>query len=595
MKQALEKGTRVGRQGLAHTERYRRKVAPNGAAVGMMISKATLALQRLKVKLRGALCLAYLDVDMKNAHPVCLVSVFGNDIPTMADYVKRRATWIAAVKGLHPKRSTSEIKDLFRAAVNRHDPRQMYTRWCWHLREEPHGSNNEWVKRCATMGQELLALRSRVSKWWPQWDPTKKDTTNFANLMATLTQDAVMITVKVLETHGWSVDAIVADGVHVQRQHAKYPNIEAIAEEVRQITGWSEFGLSVKPFQVDEGMPVGEVSVDTTAPCCTRCTAAEQGIPPQSRGAWQRTQWVAPACAVAGCSELRKPGYRRCVAHFGGSDARAADGQGGLVLPGTTGDSAGAERLTVSTTWLQQRWQLWKRLGQDPQGKTADEFMRATAAALQQLGGRVAGSKLGAVRIHPWIENWICEVLAVAVQRCTTFVAYNPVFSRATTAGKGAGGRWARVLNDSVSEEQDDAADWRATSSYLAVDLDTAEGARRAAWVAKCMTEGHGAAVQSRTPGYAVMLMVAGDFTAARAGVDIPKLVADRAGMELLMTIPGGRIPVGSVGAAYTHSKGGVMSRAWGSCEPRESRLVICRCAADVRAEQATTDVAAGA
>ena len=125
-----QSGHKKGDEVVRHVERYRRKMAANGGVVGMMISAAGLALQRIKVTLRGALCLGDLDVDMVNAHPAGLASVFGDKVPTLVEYVRNRKTWLEALEEMHPDTSRATRKDLFRAAINRRRPEDMYHRWC---------------------------------------------------------------------------------------------------------------------------------------------------------------------------------------------------------------------------------------------------------------------------------------------------------------------------------------------------------------------------------------------------------------------------------------------------------------------------------
>ena len=62
------------------------------------------------------------------------------------------------------------------------------------------------------MGEQLEELRKWAAENWPRWDANAEPWTNFSNLMSTLTHDAVMIMIKVLEKHGWEVVAVVADG-----------------------------------------------------------------------------------------------------------------------------------------------------------------------------------------------------------------------------------------------------------------------------------------------------------------------------------------------------------------------------------------------
>ena len=101
-----------------HREVYRRRRASRGGLCAYMISTAKLALQRVRVSIRGCLCVLYDDVDMKDAHPVCVVSFFPSRTPLLTIYVENRQEWLEAVRQLHrPRRWTTERNSLEQPSI----------------------------------------------------------------------------------------------------------------------------------------------------------------------------------------------------------------------------------------------------------------------------------------------------------------------------------------------------------------------------------------------------------------------------------------------------------------------------------------------
>jgi hypothetical protein len=130
------------------------------------------------------------------------------------------------------------------------------------------------------MGTELETLREWAKLHWEHWDHSKRDVTNFAAIMTCLTHEIVMITIKVLERHGWTVDVIISDGVHIALQPGRWPNLPAVVAEVRAISGWPHFDLAWKPFRTHPSFPEAAAATgpDPGLPCCAICTAATEGL-----------------------------------------------------------------------------------------------------------------------------------------------------------------------------------------------------------------------------------------------------------------------------------------------------------------------------
>ena len=267
-----------------HEEYYRKVAARTGEPIGNMTSAHSFAVQRLPVGIRGALCGPYhLDVDMKNAHPVALTSRFGEHVPTFVDYVRNRGQWIQRLGELHPdsRITLSDKKDLFRAAANRRQPEDMYINWCksHQLKPKP---NSDLAKDLRRMGEEIAGLRNKLRTEWRNWDGEARDVTNLSHLMSTLTHDALMVTIKVMEKHGWKVEAAVFDGVHVARQPGRWPNLREIEREVRHITGWKYFEVTCKTFTEHTDLPRHSPPTDVNQPCCDACE--------RKKRAWESTK-----------------------------------------------------------------------------------------------------------------------------------------------------------------------------------------------------------------------------------------------------------------------------------------------------------------
>ena len=267
-----------------HEEYYRKVAARTGEPIGNMTSAHSFAVQRLPVGIRGALCGPYhLDVDMKNAHPVALTSRFGEHVPTFVDYVRNRGQWIQRLGELHPdsRITLSDKKDLFRAAANRRQPEDMYINWCKSHQLKPKPSS-DLAKDLRRMGEEIAGLRNKLKAEWRNWDGEARDVTNLSHLMSTLTHDALMVTIKVMEKHGWKVEAAVFDGVHVARQPGRWPNLREIEREVRHITGWKYFEVTCKTFTEHTDLPRHSPPTDVNQPCCDACE--------RKKRAWENTK-----------------------------------------------------------------------------------------------------------------------------------------------------------------------------------------------------------------------------------------------------------------------------------------------------------------
>ena len=131
------------------------------------------------------------DMTCSRFRPVGLavIGAFPGRTPLFLDYVEHRSAWLEEVRQLHPETSLGQRKDLFRAAVNRHKPVNMYGAWCFGLGQEPqHGS--PLARKLRKMGGQLEELREWTAENWPRWDANEEPWTNFSNLVSTLTHDA---------------------------------------------------------------------------------------------------------------------------------------------------------------------------------------------------------------------------------------------------------------------------------------------------------------------------------------------------------------------------------------------------------------------
>ena len=295
-------------------ESYHRKLGPQGWPCGNMYAdRGIWALQRMPAAIRAALCVYYIDVDMKNAHPMIVASVFGHMVPTLVDYVNCREPWLTKLQEMHEGTTRDERKNLFRAAINRHDPRKMYINWCKDLGIDAK-KKHPLARKMWQMGKELCALRDSREGKWAHYDPKKTPTANFANLMATYTHDTLMILVRVLQSQGFEVHAAIFDGVHVRVVPGRWPDIEAVTKQVQEATGWPLFGVAWKPFAPPEGMPVKPY----TEAECRAAQGREQrggaGFGGQARegdGGWN-------VARCEHCPKMARPGCAECVECGGG-------------------------------------------------------------------------------------------------------------------------------------------------------------------------------------------------------------------------------------------------------------------------------------
>ena len=555
--------------------------------MGYMWSNMPFKIQGAPKAIRGALIGDnQMDMDMQNAHPGVVIDAFPGRTPLFQNYVERRSEWLEEVRRLHPQTSLSQRKDLFRAAINRHEPVNMYGAWCFELGQAPqHGS--PLARKLRKMGEQLEELRKWAAENWPRWDADAEPWTNFSNLMSTLTHDAVMIMIKVLEKHGWEVVAVVADGVHVVRQSGRWPNVSAVVEEVREITGWTHFNLGIKPFTVHVGLhqqPPDDSDVDAR-PCCGWCS--ERDAASASAGGagemvdaprWRDSAWVARGCARPGCAGPAVPGQRRC---------RQC---GEALLPAQEAvevEEDGVEPIFigVSTVLLAEMWEVWQR-GAAGEGvlSSFSAFVTATKAELHRLSRRAEPSNMavisatGEVAVHRLLENWVCRTFNLSVRRFTTIPALmgGTTMLRWATTFDAVDGGWADRMaqlpgGNPVRKEAWDETDWRSTRSFVALDIDVAHAMKAVLFIREAMMSDR----QDGRPawhGVVLALLVAEDFAAN----ETKAALVTKPGMAqttVLMKIPPHRLPLRPVGGGYSR-RGAPYSRTAGACCGRHVWLV---------------------
>ena len=134
---------------------------------------------------------------------------------------------------------------------------------------------------------------------------------------------------------------------------------------------------------------------------------------------------------------------------------------------------------------------------------------------------------------------------------------------------RGAGAAWAGVMGERIAQEQYDWEEWRATRSYVALDLDSKQGMERAKRIRAAMVRTPDSiAGPKRADGMVVAVLAASSFTASEEAAALVKNAI------VVMKVPGRRLPVVSVHAPYDDD-GGVHSRSWGQCTSQEVWVVI--------------------
>ena len=240
---------------------YRKTLLPNSDQPFGRANAIGLSSQQMPRKLRALLFGNYYkDIDMINAHPTILVSLYPKFTTELAKYVKDRKAWLQEVMDIHNV-SRDEAKTLFLTPLNSKDPMKFYKNWCRVQLDNDNTIIRARLpmdpllrKKFSKLSKEIVGLRRYVLEKHPEFvfyskkNSTKEEHagTFFNKFLTTEESKAIQVVKNELQRQGCQVDSIIHDGCHkLDREEC---DIESINAELKK--QWPLLEVKMKDFEM---------------------------------------------------------------------------------------------------------------------------------------------------------------------------------------------------------------------------------------------------------------------------------------------------------------------------------------------------------
>lgn len=255
---------------------YRRAKLPQGEREGELFGRASavgissrVSSQTMPRKIRALVVGSiHYDVDMVNAHPVLLCSMFPKLTPLLKEYVEFRADWLKEVMDTHGV-ERNDAKVLFLKPLNCANPLTFYWSWCQEQRDND-GSlirkelcqDKRLKRKYRALAKEIIQVRKHVLKIHPEYvfksvkvserakkkNKVEHEGTYFNKWLCNEEQKAIQIVVKELKKQGLVVDAVIHDGCHIVKENGRTADVATINAALQKT--WPLLTVKVKPFDM---------------------------------------------------------------------------------------------------------------------------------------------------------------------------------------------------------------------------------------------------------------------------------------------------------------------------------------------------------
>ena len=210
----------------------------------------------------------YVDIDMKNAHPVMLAWLcdkYEAETPRLLDYIARRDEYLEMAKDLLRGYPDEEGRPM---RGTRDDAKRLYLSWMYGAKipkDHPALKNRTLAK----FHKELEAINSYICQVNPAYVKMAKDAKRrkaekitdeakrrkaasnvegsaVSRLMGDIENTALWIIIGVLKTHGIPVDVLVFDGLMVRTEYIEGKDLTAILREAEAAITREMDGLTIQ-------------------------------------------------------------------------------------------------------------------------------------------------------------------------------------------------------------------------------------------------------------------------------------------------------------------------------------------------------------